>query len=411
MAPLLIVDDEPLARAWLRRMVGAGEAREAASGAEALRALESCTGPWVVLLDWHMPEIDGAALCRIVRARFASTPHYIIMMSARAGRADVAAGLAAGADDFLLKPIAPDTLRARLRVAARHVGGGPHPSSKVLAALEEAVGAGDGELLVRGVDAVGRVLVHGGEVAWAHIANDGDSLLEVLSDDGLTRDEVRAAFEEARRTRGSVHRVLVAWGLLTAERLRSVLLAWTRRRVSAMLRFEGPQALFLPSRREGSGEFSFPLSEVLTADDVAALAPPRQPAPSPSVPPASSSDRWRRAFLTASEPRPEFERYLDAAMGVEGADSAALFHRATGLCEGWRGDTMDPSVAWAKLQAIHAMVAAGEGVEDLLASTRESYHLLRALRADPERVLYLVVRREASTLGGARAALVQIADA
>ncbi len=397
-------------RAWLRGMV-AGDAREvheASSGAEALRLLESSKGPWVVLLDWMMPEIDGTAFCRIARSRFAGTPHYIIMMSARAGRADIAGGLSAGADDFLLKPIPPDILRSRLRVAARHVNGGRHASRKVLASLEEAIEAGDGELLVRDGAAVARVLVHDHAIAWAHIANDADSLFEVLSDDGLSRDELRAALEEARRIRGSFHGVLVNWGLLTAERLRSVLLAWIRRRVFAALRFPNPQVLFLPSRRSGASEYSFRLAEVLTEEDLAALEPARRATSVP--PPLSTAEQWHSAFLTASAPQPSLDRFLQGAMAIEGAASVAIFNRSTGACEGWRGATMDPSVAWAKIQAINALQVAGEGVEDFLVSTRESYHLLRALRADPERILYLIVRRGSSTMGAARASLAQLAD-
>lgn len=408
MTPLLIVDDEPHARAWLRSVVAdeGAEVHEASSGAEALQVLESGKGPWVVLVDWMMPELDGTAFCRIARRRFVTRPHYIIMISGRAGRSDIAGGLSAGADDFLLKPVPPDILRSRVRVAARHISGGRHPSRKVLAALEEAIDAGNGELIVRDGDATARILVHDHAIAWAHITNDSDSLLEALSGDGLSRDELHAAVEEARQTRRSFHGVLVNWGLLTAERLRNVLLAWIRRRVFATLRFRDPQALFVPARRVGTNEYSFLLSEVLTDDDRAALDPTR--GLGSVLPPPSSGESWSDSFLTAGTPTPTFERLLDEAMRVEGASSAALFNRLTGVCEGFRGETMDPTVVGAKLQTANALLAAGDGLDDFLVSTRGSYHLLRALNNDPDRLLYLIVGRHATTLGAARAALAHI---
>ncbi len=87
------------------------------SGAEAWKRLEKERFD-VLLTDWVMPEVDGIELCKRVRAlNMAYT--YIIMMTGRHNDEDRAIGLAAGADDYLTKPIDPVELSARLTVAAR----------------------------------------------------------------------------------------------------------------------------------------------------------------------------------------------------------------------------------------------------------------------------------------------------
>ena len=66
-----------------------------------------------------MPEVDGFELCRRVRALAGSPYTYVILLTAHEGREEYERGMAAGADDFLGKPLDADQLRARLRVAER----------------------------------------------------------------------------------------------------------------------------------------------------------------------------------------------------------------------------------------------------------------------------------------------------
>jgi len=90
----------------------------ATDGAEAWAALQSKDAPKLAILDWMMPEIDGAELCRRVRAKPTETPPYLILLSARSDKADVVAGLDAGANDYLTKPFDSTELRARVQVGA-----------------------------------------------------------------------------------------------------------------------------------------------------------------------------------------------------------------------------------------------------------------------------------------------------
>ena len=75
--------------------------------------------PDVVVTDWMMPGLDGLALCRAIRARTADLYTYIVLLTSQGSRDDVLAGLEAGADDYVTKPLDPFVLHTRLLVAQR----------------------------------------------------------------------------------------------------------------------------------------------------------------------------------------------------------------------------------------------------------------------------------------------------
>ena len=110
---VLLAEDNPinamLARILLEREGAAVE--RVTTGGEALAALES--GPYdLVLMDLRMPGLDGLAATRALRAKGLTTP--IVALTADAFEDDRRACLAAGMDDFLVKPLTPDTLRGAL---------------------------------------------------------------------------------------------------------------------------------------------------------------------------------------------------------------------------------------------------------------------------------------------------------
>jgi phosphoserine phosphatase RsbU/P len=120
---VLVVDDDPVTRAKLRALLaGSGyEVSVAADGREAWEMLQSLRIP-VVISDWYMPEVDGPELCRKVRARSEGPYVYFILITSRGGKQGYLTGMAAGADDFITKPVDPDELKARLTVADRILG-------------------------------------------------------------------------------------------------------------------------------------------------------------------------------------------------------------------------------------------------------------------------------------------------
>jgi DNA-binding response OmpR family regulator len=107
---VLAVDDDPiiLRLLQLNLELEGFEVLTAGDGAAGLEAIRR-ERPQVVLLDVMMPNLDGFQVCRSVRAdedpTVAATP--IVILSARAQRADVEAGMAAGADAYVTKPFDP----------------------------------------------------------------------------------------------------------------------------------------------------------------------------------------------------------------------------------------------------------------------------------------------------------------
>jgi signal transduction histidine kinase len=117
---ILIADDDPVSRRLLQsHLAASGYAITAAEdGAAAWRLFEA--GDFsMVLTDWMMPGMDGPELVR--RIRGSGRPHYvyIILLTARSEKEDVVAGIDAGADEFLTKPVHREELRARLRAGER----------------------------------------------------------------------------------------------------------------------------------------------------------------------------------------------------------------------------------------------------------------------------------------------------
>ena len=114
---ILIVDDEPAIRRFLRTSLGASghSIAEAACGEDALKAV--ATGrPDLIILDLGLPDIDGVEVTRRLR-EWTQIP--IIILSVREHENDKISALDAGADDYLTKPFGIGELMARMRVALR----------------------------------------------------------------------------------------------------------------------------------------------------------------------------------------------------------------------------------------------------------------------------------------------------
>jgi two-component system OmpR family response regulator len=115
---ILVVEDDPRLAELLARGLGAEGLLVdlAPTGGRALDAVAEMAYD-VVILDVGLPDTDGFALCRQLRAREVWTP--VLMLTARTAVADRVDGLDAGADDYLAKPFALEELLARLRALAR----------------------------------------------------------------------------------------------------------------------------------------------------------------------------------------------------------------------------------------------------------------------------------------------------
>ncbi|AIJ24211.1 two-component system response regulator [Amycolatopsis methanolica 239] len=93
--------------------------RRTGSRREAGLRLLNARRPDFVLLDLMLPGIDGFEVCRRIRA---TGPVPIIMLTARGDDIDVVGGLEAGADDYMVKPVQPRVLDARIKAVLRRGG-------------------------------------------------------------------------------------------------------------------------------------------------------------------------------------------------------------------------------------------------------------------------------------------------
>ncbi len=93
----------------------------AQNGLEAVAALTGENAPAMALVDWMMPGLEGPEVCEHVRRRSDRPYTYIILLTAKTNKEEVAAGFEAGADDYVTKPCDMTELRARLKVGERMV--------------------------------------------------------------------------------------------------------------------------------------------------------------------------------------------------------------------------------------------------------------------------------------------------
>jgi len=117
---ILVVDDSEASRDIIvtRLRAHGYETSEAADGEQGLAAAEAC-GPDLILLDVVMPKLDGIEVCRRLKSDPARPFTPIILLTARTDTKDVVAGLEAGADEYLTKPVDQAALIARVRSALR----------------------------------------------------------------------------------------------------------------------------------------------------------------------------------------------------------------------------------------------------------------------------------------------------
>ncbi|SLK04056.1 response regulator [Novosphingobium mathurense] len=117
MKTSLIVDDSRMIRNYLRSSLQAlgFEVREAVNGCEAVIRCEESM-PDLILLDWHMPVMDGLEFIRLLREGGGALQPKVVFCTTESDIAHIRIALEAGADEYVMKPFDRETLHMKLQL-------------------------------------------------------------------------------------------------------------------------------------------------------------------------------------------------------------------------------------------------------------------------------------------------------
>ena len=124
----LIVDDSRAMRTIVSNIVEeiGYETIQAADGVDALKQLNSGTTPELMLVDWNMPNMNGLELVAEARALPQLALTTIVMATTESGDSHVKAALAAGANEYVVKPFTKEILSQKLKaIHASEIGASP----------------------------------------------------------------------------------------------------------------------------------------------------------------------------------------------------------------------------------------------------------------------------------------------
>jgi DNA-binding NarL/FixJ family response regulator len=118
--PVLIADEDDASRARLARLLQANgfNVVQVASGEEALQAVREAR-PSIALLEVPLGQLSGYEVCRTLRSELGDALPIVFVSGTRIESYDRVAGLLLGADDYIVKPYAPDELLTRVRNLVR----------------------------------------------------------------------------------------------------------------------------------------------------------------------------------------------------------------------------------------------------------------------------------------------------
>lgn len=370
--------------------------RAVQEGVEATALAEKEPRPGVLVVDPAMMG-DFAAFCSGLRRAQSGTP-YVIAVGARRRSGETVAG----ADEYVVRPVAVEDLVARVEWAQRVLASPPRGSHRLRAALEDGVRAKGGEVVVVGRDGtVGRVLFDHGNVVWAHLSNRPVTMRSLFEETAhLEPDDVKEVLAEAKRTGTNFVEVLVQWGLVTPEQAIDALRRSISETLKTMASLEGAEIVFAPGSRSGWRGPRFTMDDVMPHE-----AEEQTPALAERAP-AEPHDGARCRFMPRCH-NCEDAAMLSTALRESGADGIAVVYRASGRVLAQTGKPIDEDVVRGTLQVLGAL-SDGASVDDVLISGGDSHYLMRSA-ACPGAIVAMLASKSSVSVGTARHVLIQVA--
>jgi len=120
---VLVVDDDRSMLMLLDKLLGSAgyQVFTSADGKEGLHTAMECR-PHLIIADWLMPEMDGVQFCRTLRSTTIGRGVYMLLLTGVEEEARLLEAFDAGIDDYVVKPVNPKVLLARLKAGERVVG-------------------------------------------------------------------------------------------------------------------------------------------------------------------------------------------------------------------------------------------------------------------------------------------------
>jgi len=115
----LVVDDSRAIRVILKKMLtelGFSDVSEAGDGQEALERIAELGEPDIMLIDWNMPVMNGLELIRAVRKELGMRGLPILMVTTETEYDQMVRALAAGANEYVMKPFTKDVIESKLEM-------------------------------------------------------------------------------------------------------------------------------------------------------------------------------------------------------------------------------------------------------------------------------------------------------
>ena len=122
----LVIDDSKAMRIILKQILQSvgGTVEEAGNGKEGLEKLKTIQKPDVILVDWNMPEMNGLEFVRAVRGNPTYRTLPLMMVTTETESSQMGKALAAGANEYVMKPFTKDVIQEKLKILGIKEGKG-----------------------------------------------------------------------------------------------------------------------------------------------------------------------------------------------------------------------------------------------------------------------------------------------